>query len=200
MSAPYEIFAGPFTAWLGTANSVVSEPADLDAAPGGSWTKLGANGSDNYNEDGVVFSPEDTLEYFRGLGKTAKLKAFRTEEDPMVSFQVHDVRPEVMSHALNGNAITTVAAGASTSGRKKVALYKGHAVTTYSLLLRSDAGSPYGDSYITQLWMPVVCVDSVDEITFKKGDAAGLAFDFALLYDSSNGLGAFSAQNAVKTS
>lgn len=198
MSAPYELMAGPFTAWLATARTAL--PVDLDAAPPVAWTKVGTGGSKDYSEDGVVISNEQALEYFRGLGGTGRRKAWRTEEDPMVSFTVHDSRPEVVRYALNSNALTSTAAGASTSGAKSVDLYRGPSVTQHALLLRSDDGSPYGDEFIAQFWMPLVVIENAMELTYEKGVPAGVAFEFAVLQDDTDDFGEFRAQNAVKTS
>lgn len=198
MSTPYELMAGPWTAYLGAANA--TQPLDLDTTVPVAYTKLGNSGSDDYSEDGITISEEQALEYFRGLGKTGKRKAWRTEEDVTVSLTVHDSRPEIVSYAKNGNAVTTVSAGASQSGTKTVAMYKGHEVTTHSLLLRSDAGSQYGDSYKSQFWLPVVVVASVGDFVMKKGEPIGVEFEFELLYDATNGFGKFIAQTAVKSS
>lgn len=198
MSAPYELLAGGWTAWL--ADSGTALPQDLDAAPPVAYEKLGNSGSDDYNEDGVVLSNEQALEYFRGLGKTGRRKAWRTEEDPMVSLTVHDSRIETIRKAHNNNAITTTAAGASISGRKAISLYKGHAVREYALLLRSDEGSPYGDDYIMQIWVPRVVVDAIGDFEAVKGTPLGVGFEFALLYDSTYGFGEIAGQTAVKSS
>ncbi len=197
MPAPLEIFAAPFTVWRAAAGT--SKPVDLDAAPSGSWSKIGTRGSDGYDEDGVTISHEEAMSFFRGLGKTGRLKAWRNEEDPAVEFKVYDTTAEAMAIA-TGNTVTTTSAGASTSGAKSVNLHKGYDVEQHALLIRSDAGSPYGDDYKTQLWIPLAVIESVDSIVFKKGEPAGLAFKFAVLQDESNAFGEFRAQNAVKTS
>lgn len=196
MPAPLEIFAAPFTAYLGaTANTVVAEPTDLNAAVPGTWTKIGTRGSDGYDEDGVTFSHEETIEYFRGLGKTGRLKAWRTEEEPSVSFKVYDLTPDALAIA-QGQTKSTVAASGGVTAAQKVTLLKGYDVQQRSLLLRSDAGSPLGDSFKTQLWFPTVVLESVDEIVFKKGEPAGLEFTFAILQDNTSGFGQFNAQSA----
>lgn len=196
MPAPLEIMAGPFTAWLGAAGA--TKPVDMDIAPPVAYTKVGTRGSDGYDEDGVTLAHEEAIEFFRGLGSTGRLKAWRTEEDPMVSFKVYDLTAEALAIA-QGNSVTTTAAATSVSGAKSVALQKGLDVDTYSLLLRSDAGSPYGDAFKTQLWLPLVVIESVDEIVFKKGEPGGLAFSFAVLEDATDGFGEYRAQTAVKT-
>lgn len=197
MSVPLEVFAGPFTAWLAPITTTAeTEPTDLGSAPDAAYLKLGARGSDNYDEDGVVFSHEEVLEYFRGLGTTGRQKAWRTEEDPSVQVTVYDLTPDAWAIA-TGNAKTTVAAAAGVSGGQKVDLLKGHSVDHHTLLLRSDFGSPLGDAFVTQLWIPRVVIDTVDEVTFKKGEPGGLAFTFEILEDATSGFGNFHAQSAA---
>lgn len=199
MSAPYEIQSIGMTAWLGAANA--AEPLDLDAAPsGGTWTKLGTLGSDEYDEDGVTFTPEQNIEVFRGLGKTGPLKAWRTEEDLTVELTVYDTTVENVAKALNNVAVTSTAAGASISGAKSVPLVQGQDVALFAILLRTDSGSPYGDSYKSQFWIPVVYQGDNLELVYKKGEPVGVKFTFKALQDSSNGFGKYRAQNAVKTS
>lgn len=198
MSAPYELLAGPWTVWTGAANA--TEPVDFEADPPVAYTKLGTLGSDEYDEDGVEIELAETLEFFRGLGKTGRRKAWRTEEDPKISLKVHDMTPTLMAKALNGNAITSTAAGADTSGAKRVSMHKGHNVQTYTLLLRSDEGSPFGDDYTAQFWFPLVVVESASGLVGKKGKPMGVEFEFAVLYDSTNGFGGYRAQDAVSSS
>ncbi len=189
--------------WLGDANA--AEPVDLDAAPSSAlYTPLGNSGgnqSDSYDEDGIMLNIEQAIEAFRGLGKTAIRKVWRTEEDVNVTAKVHDARAECIRKYINNNAITTTAAAASTSGAKSVAIYRGHAVATHSLLIRSDDGSPYGDEFIAQIWMPNVFNAAADAINLAvKGDPIGVPFEWTGIYDATNGLGSIRLQTAVKTS
>lgn len=197
MPAPLEIFAAPFTAWLASiTTAVATEPTDLGTAPAAPYVKLGARGSDGYDEDGVAWGMDETLEFFRGLGRTGRLKSWRTEEDPSFGLTLYDVTPDALAIA-TGNTKTTVAAAIGVSGGQKVALKKGHTVDQHTLLLRSDAGSPLGDEFKMQLWIPRVVIEGVDEVTFKKGEPAGLAFTFAALEDETHGFGNVNAQSAA---
>jgi hypothetical protein len=196
MPAPFEILAGPVTVWLAAANT--AEPL-VDTAPSVAWTKLGIAGSDNYNEEGVGFNSEQTLETFRALGTTGSRKVWRTEEENMVTLTVHDLTVEAFKVALDDNTITTTAAGTGVPGSKSIPLVRGHAVSLYALLLRTEGQSPYADSMNAQIWMPAVYESDNREVVFSKGEAAGLKLTFTALEDATNGFGVYRAQNAVAT-
>lgn len=194
MSTPYEVLAAPFDVWLAAANTAETQ---VDTAPSGSWTKLGANGADNYNEDGVTVTHEQNIETFRGLGKTGSLKAWRTEEDLKVEFTLHDVTIEQYKKALNDNSITTVAAGSGVPGSKRISNIQGYDVSLFALLARSRSASPYGDSWNFQYWIPVCYQSESPEPVYKKGEPAGLKLVFMALQDSTNGFGVVRAQTAT---
>lgn len=194
MSAPYEILAGPATIWLAAANT--AEVA-VDTAPGGSWTKLGTSGSDNYNEDGITVTHSQNIEGMRALGTTGMRKVWRTEEELTIELTLHDLTLEHYKRALNDNSITTTAAGVGTPGSKSISMLKGQSVALSALLLRTESQSPYGDSFNAQFWVPVCYQSDEPEVVFSKGEAAGLKLTFTALEDSSNGFGIYRAQTAA---
>lgn len=193
MSAPLEIIAAPLTAYLAAANT--AKP-DVDDAPSGSWTKLGSNGSCNYDEEGLKVTHEQNVEYFRGLGCTGNLKAWRTEESLMYELTLYDLRVEQYAKVLNDLTVTTTAAGVGIPGSKDIDLLLGYDVTVFSILLRGS-DSPYGDAYNVQYWSPKVVMDANPEPVWKKGEPAGLALKFTALQDATDGFGVFEAQNAA---
>jgi hypothetical protein len=180
MPEPFEILAQPFTAWIAAVGSAFPT---VDEAPGGSWTKIGSSGDLNYTEDGVTISHEQTIEKFRPLGSTGARKAFRTEEDQMISFVLADMTLEQLKAALNGNSITTTAPGVGTAGTKKIGLSRGLEVTEYALLLRSSQGSAYGDDFVMQYEVPRCYQNSNPEIVYVKGEPAGVQMEFVALED-----------------
>ena len=193
MSAPYEIIAAPFTAYLAAANT--AKP-NVDTTPPVAWTKLGANGADNYDEDGVHITHDQNVEMFRGLGRTGAMKVWRTEEMVSVEFTVYDLTSDQYAKMLNNQTVTTVAAASGIPGAKKFNLNAGYDVTLVALLLRGGY-SPYGDSWNTQYWLPVCWQDGNPEPTHKKGEPAGLKLSYKTIQDSSNGFGLYEAQNAT---
>src|SRR5690348_2422650 len=100
MGQPFEIVAQPFTLWVAAVGSAFPT---IDEDPGGIWTKIGSSGDLNYTEDGVKVSHKQKVEVFRALGSTGPRKAFRTEEDQMISLVVADLTLEQYAQVLNNN-------------------------------------------------------------------------------------------------
>ena len=112
MPAPFEIIAAPYTVWAAPVGEAF--PA-IDAAPAGNWAKIGTSGDESYSEDGVTVAHSQTTETTRVAGTTGPRKAWRTAEDLMVRFTILDISLEHYKQALNGNAVTTTAAGSGTA-------------------------------------------------------------------------------------
>ncbi len=179
MSQPYEIIAAPFTLYLAPVGTAF--PA-IDAAPAGDWVKVGTSGALSENEDGVTVTFSETINKVRTAGSTGPVKAFRPEEDLVIGLTLLDITLEQYKLAVNGNAVTTTAAGVGTAGFKSLKLHKGAQVATMALLVRGDA-SPYGDNYKSQYQVPVCFQSGTPEVVHKKGDPAGLALEFTALED-----------------
>lgn len=191
-TAPFEIIAAPFTLWLapvGTAFPVI------DAAPAGSWVKVGTNGDLNYDEEGVTVEHGQKIDLHRGLGSTGPLKAFRPEEMLVISMKLIDLSLEQYALALNHNAVTTDAAGVGDAGDKTIPLLRGLTVTRKALLVRGP--SPYGDNFFMQYSVPIVVITSSPKPVFAKNKAAGLELEFTALQDVTNGFGLLEAQTAA---
>lgn len=194
---PFEIVAGPFTLWLapvGTAFPLIG------AAPAGTWIKVGTGGDKNYSDDGVTVMHSQNIEQVRPAGTLGAVKAFRTEEDLMVSLTLWDITLEQYATALNGNTVSTTAAGAGTAGFKKIGLSRGQEVTTYALLARGI--SPYGDGYTAQYEVPRCYQSGNAEPVYVKGVPAGLELEFTALEDATAAsaaerFGRFVTQHAV---
>lgn len=179
MSEPFEILAAPFTLYVAPVGTAF--PA-INAAPAEAWIKVGTSGDRSETEEGVTVSHSQALNPVRAAGSTGPRKAFRTEEDLVIALTLMDITLEQYKLAMNGNAITTVAAGVGTAGFKHMKLYRGTEVATMALLVRGDA-SPYGDAYKSQYEVPA-CFQSGDaEVVYTKGDPAGLALEFTALED-----------------
>ena len=176
---PYEIIAAPFTLyWAATGTTFPT----FDAAPSVSWTKIGTSGDRNYAPDGVTVSHAQTLEIVRALGGTGPIKALRTEEMLSVKLTLWDLLLEQYNIALNGNTVTTTAAGAGTAGFKEVQLYRGLSVQTFALLVRGDV-SPEGSGWKSQYQVPVAFQNGSPEPVFRKNEPAGLALEFVAIED-----------------
>ena len=179
MPAPFEIIAAPFTAWWAPVGTAF--PA-LGAVPAGDWTLIGTSGAESYDPEGVSIEHGQDVNAVRPLGSTAPIKAFRREEDLVVTFTIWDVTLEQYRLGLNSNEVTTVAAGAGTIGTKSVQFYKGAQVATMALMLRSGV-SPYGDAMSMQYELPNCFQSGNPQPAFRKGEPAGLEFEFTGLKD-----------------
>ena len=175
---PYEIIAGPATLWLapvGTAFPLIG------AAPAVAWTKVGTTGDKNYSADGVMVTHNQSIDQARPLGTTGPTKAWRTSEDLMVGLTLWDMTLEQYATVLNGNTISTTAAGTGSAGFKKIGLSQGEAVTAYALLVRGL--SAYGDAYAAQYEVPRCYQSASPKPVFKKGTPAALELQFTALED-----------------
>src|SRR5436309_688644 len=67
----------------------------VNAAPGGSWFKLGTSGTKNYDEGkGVSVSHDQTLNPWTPAGGTGARKVFRSAESLLIDFELIDLTPE----------------------------------------------------------------------------------------------------------
>jgi hypothetical protein len=176
--APYEIVAAPFTLWVAPTGTAFP---DISQTPGVSWTKVGTSGDLNYSEDGVTVSHPQTVEKFRALGSAGPRKAFRTEEELVISMTLHDLTLEQYALAMNYNTVTTVAAGSGTAGVKKLGLSRGLDVPQRALLVKGADASSYGTGWGSQYEVPIAVQTGEPEVVYVKGEPAGLMLQFEAL-------------------
>lgn len=183
MPAPFEIVAGLVDAYL--APLATAFPV-INVAPAGAWIKLGAGGSKDFTEDGLVVRHEVGVERIRSAGTTGPRKAFRTQEDLLIELTLMDATAEAISAAFNQLAVTTLA---GPPAEKTIQLLEGPSVTLRSLLLRGVL-SPYADSASNlQFDIPIVYQNGPIEFLFSKGKPIGLKLQFVALQDDTNGFG-----------
>ena len=175
MPEPFEITAGPVDVYIAPVGEAM--PLVTDEPPAGNWTLIGTSGSTNIGEDGVNVQHSESVEDFRSLGSTGPVKAFRTEEDLLVSFNLMDLTLEQYTYALNFNTVSV------DSNDKTINPYKGETVQYRALLVRGNGKSPYGDTRNFQYEIPRVRGDSAPEVIFVKGEPAGLALQFRAMID-----------------
>lgn len=193
MTTPFEVMVAPLAVYTGPVNE--ARP-DLNDTPAGNWTLLGTSGKDNYTEDGVVVTPEQTIEEWFSLGSTGPQKAFRSQERLTVELNMRDLTAEHMAKIWNDASVTDTAAGSGTAGVRDFDLLQGSAVTEFGLLLRGDV-SPYMASAKMQIWLPRCYVETNGEMTFVKNEPAGLSIQFSALEHSTNGFGKYEVQDAA---
>lgn len=176
--APYEILGAPFELWVAPVGTVFPT---VDAAPSGSWTKVGTSGDLNYAEAGVTVEHKQSLTPFRALGSTGPRKVFRANEDLTIKLELADLSPAQYATIMNGNAVTTVSAGVGVAGTKKLGLSQGTTVTQHALLLRGP--SPAMENGTAQYEVPVAVQSGNPAPVFKKDAPAALAIEFMALED-----------------
>ena len=176
---PFEIIAAPYKVYFAPTGTAF--PAIDLAIPASPWKLVGTSGDLNYTDEGVTVAHNQALEKFRALGDSGSRKIFRTEEDLMIRLMLADITLEQYSHALNSNAVTTVAAGAGTAGYKVIGLSRGFAVATVALMVRGP--SPYGDNFTLQYEVPLAAQSGNPETVFVKSTPVALALEWTALVD-----------------
>jgi len=176
-AVPFEIIGAPYTVW---AAPVGTEYPAVDEEPAGEWMKLGTNGDRNYDDNGVTVKHSQSISKWRGLGSTGAVKAFRSDEDLIVSFVLVDLSLEQYGHLLE-QTVTPAAAGMGTPGTKTIGLSRGLTVQQYALLVRGP--SPYMEDGVMQYEIPV-CIQSGEPAPVSKKNApAALEVQFEALED-----------------
>ncbi len=189
---PLEIIAGAhfnlYRAVVGTSMPLVN------AAPSGSWTLVGANGGINYDQGNVSVKKSRAVKEWFGLRSGMPIKAFGGHEGVEVKVTMMDMTLEQLSAALNGNAVTTVAAGSGTAGYKSIELESGLLVTQYALLVRIVSAHFDG---LGQYELPIVYQAGEPEAVFKQDEPVGVALTFRALRHASLGAGKLVMQTAA---
>jgi hypothetical protein len=192
MAAPFEIVASPLTVWLAPVGTAFP---DVSQAPAVAWVKLGTSGDKNYRDDGVTVSHEQEIEVFRPAGGTGARKAWRTEEDFSIEFELVDLTPEQYAKVLNDATVSTVAPGALIGGAKTIPLQQGRNVATFAMIARGL--SPTNDSFASQYQVPLCYQSENPEPVYNKDEPAGLAIKFSALEDATLGFGKLVLQTAA---
>lgn len=193
MPAPFEIIAAPFDVYVAPVGTAFP---DISQTPAAAWLLLGTSGNKNYDEDGVTITHGQEIEVFRPVGLTAARKAFRTEETLSIEFNLVDVSAAQYARVLNQAVVTTTAAGSSLGGNLNFPLLQGLEVKLYAMVLRA-AESAGGQSFNTQLDLPMVYQAAEVAPVWKKGEPAMLETEWQCLWDSTLGFGRYRSQNAA---
>ena len=188
------IVNGPLSLYfaaVGTAFPLIDDDPPTD------FTLIGTSGAKNYMEDGVAVAMSQDFEVFRGLGSTTPLKAFRTEEDLVVTVQMADLTLAEVRRALNENAVTNTSASSGIPGKDEINLNRGVDVNTIALLVRGIGKSAQFDGGNLQFEFNKVYEGASQEMTFVKGEPAGVLFEFHALEDDAGNVARWSNQTAV---
>lgn len=175
-----EIIAGPLTLFLAPVGTAF--PA-IGSAPTGDWVKLGTGGARNYDTSGVTVMHSATYNKVRTDGATGPLAAFVDEEDLMFRVRLIDATLEQLRNALEGNAITTVAAGSGTPGTKTMGLSMGPGrAAEYALI--AEGPSPYLDGQVARFLVPRCYQSGNIEAVYRKSVPVGVSLEFTALENS----------------
>lgn len=189
MSAPFEVVSGPLTVWV--APVATAFPL-VNANPSGTWFKLGTNGPDNFDENGVVATHNQTLNPWRSAASTLARKVFRSAEEILFDFTLVDLTVEQYAKIMNDATVNVTAGPPAT---KDFNLMLGPSVTTFAFLARGTS-SAYGDTLPAQYQVPIVYQAASPKPSYKKDVPAGLDIQFAALKDQALGAGKYVAQTA----
>ena len=188
------IINGPLSLYfaaVGTAFPLV------DDDPPTGFTLIGTSGAKNYMEDGVSVAMNQSIEAFRGLGSTIPLKAFRTEEDLVVTVQMADLTLAEVRRALNENAVTNTSASSGIPGKDEINLNRNADVNTIALLVRGLGKSPQFETGNLQFELDKAYEGGSQELTFVKGEPAGVLLEFHALEDDAGNVGRLLVQTAA---
>lgn len=199
MTTPLEIIGGgPFTVYVAPVSEARPEIDDSEGTlTGGNWDLLGVTGSNNYDESGIAVAHPQTMEYQRVLGRTAPVKAFRTQEDLSIELTLVDLSAATYALILNDKSVTTVAAASGVPGEKYFVPYRGLTVAEFAVLLR--APSPEMATGNMQWWIPRMVIEGEPKPTFVKGAGASLVVMFKALWDGSQSAGSEFGRISVQT-
>lgn len=181
---PAQILTGPLEVyWAPTGEAFPT----TSAAPAGNWLLIGASGSGNYQEDGVVIVSNQTIEPYRPLGESGPVELLRTAEDLMVRVTINDLTLEMVRLAFDTATVTTAAGPPAT---KKIGLYRGAGkVAQVALLVRGVNKSPYLATVNMQFEVPICSHVASYEMAFQKSPPAGVVLEFQALVDTSQSAG-----------
>lgn len=197
-TSPFSMVVGPGELYVAPTGETFP---DVDATPSGNWAKLGADGSRSFTEDGLTISNEQSLSQRYTVGSTGARKAVRTQETMSVSGTLVDLTIETIAKILNDASVTTTTAATSQIGLEEVDTYRGADVNQFAVLIRYD--SPYGDTWQTQVEIPVMYSSSNLEYSLSK-ETSEVSFEFTALEDpnaatASERFGRIVAQDADAT-
>lgn len=182
--APYNLIMQVAEIWVAPVGTVF--PDIDDDTPDSPWALLGNAGRLDYDTDGVHIIMEQSIQGFMGSGSTMDRKVARVSEAVRATVKLADMSLETLSYALNGNSITTVAAGSGTPGTKAINLYQGPDVATFAACIRGY--SPYsGDANsFGQFEIPNAYNADGWDIAQQKGVAWAYTLNLRGLIDPNN--------------
>lgn len=178
MSCARELVTAPFDLyWAPTGEAF----PDVDTTPAGNWALIGSLGARRYTEEGVSISSEIETEDFNSLAALDPECVFLTGRDLMVSVVMADISLEQLRIAFNLNTVTEAAGPPAT---RTLPMNIGPELESFALLVRGANKSPEPDAETgqnLQFEFENVIEVASKEITFTKGEPAGVQLEFRVL-------------------
>jgi hypothetical protein len=175
MSCAIELVTAPFTLYWAPLETAFP---DVDAAPTAPWTQIGTLGARRYTEEGVSISWDIETEDFVSLGDIDPECVFLTGRNLMVSVTMADLSLDQLRLALNLNTVSDVA-GPPPS--RQISMTVGPELTAIALLVRGEDKSPEFEGGNLQFQFANVIEVGSKEVTFVKGEPAGVQLEFRVL-------------------
>lgn len=184
MAGDISILNGPLELWFAPTGTAFP---GVDDDPSLSFTLIGSSGDKSYTEDGVVVSIDSTTEEFTPLGGVFPRRAFITNRSLAVTVTLADLSLDQVRLAFNQNVVTT------NVNDREISLDGGVELNCFALLIRGTGKSPEVEGDNMQFELFQVREAGSQEITFVKGEPAGVALEFLALDDPTNGVGVLRA-------
>lgn len=162
---PFEIICAPMDIYIADVDTPFPE---LHETPSQGWQLLGKNGSRSMEESGVTVTHAKAFDKVRTAGATGAVKANLNTEDLMFEVNILDLTLETYQFALNGNPISTTAAGSGTHGFKKIGLSQSVGRTREFALIARGL-SPYDEELPLQYCVHRCYDNGSPAPVFRKG-------------------------------
>lgn len=214
---------GALTAWTapipGTPGPT-DEPSALAQVASATWTKLGENGSIDYEESGVTISLGRTIEQVFGAGSILPVLTYVSGSEFAIRLRCRDLRYEAFAAAFGVAELTHVGGAAKDAKVTGFDFSNLSILRSRMLLLRGivnggmvgattgnprDILSPYDGTLAIQYWFPNVVPNITDdEIQYGADTPPAIPVEFtvnagATAYSTANGDKRFGSLQIQKT-
>ncbi len=191
-NAPITFLTGPCSVYLAPYGAGATLP-EIDGDPDGlSWSggfKLGQAGKEDIGTGGVAIRKLTTFNEIRTDGTTGPVKALIDTETFEVEFTIHDLSANgnatIFAGANKYSTTTTVAAGSSTGGYKKLFIGDESGEAKLWNLLVAFGNSPELATGHSHLNIKKCYMSNDPEVILQRGDVAGVQMTFRALQDTS---------------
>lgn len=177
---PFSLLTGPWDVYIAPNDGTAESKPDVDDAPAGNWVALGnTNGEQDFEHGGPLIKHYDN-------NHQGPVKTSRPQEDPMFTCTISSLTLENYGYILAD--VDDVVTAAGPPAIKSLNIKRGECPTEYSLLLRGEASSPYGN-FPSQVYLPKVVQASEPTQSRSKGGSPELECEFVIIEDDDQSAG-----------